>query len=1019
MDPYLNQILEIYNVIKAGIDNTAIAQATQLAEKIYQDPQSIQSLLTILSNNYDLFCRKNAAIALRRAVIVHNQMINDQTKTAMVQQLLQVLQNETNPDLQKNIKQVISKLKTIQSQQLILEFANRSLESGNQNLLVSSLMLVKSLDLDELPQFTQFFISLIRQGLNLPSPIPALDLAFRIGNGLLSQEQEVRFFMAQVWNQMLAVIPQCFGNQYMLAYFDRKIYDSFENDAEYADPASIIDQILPLVGNPEVPIEAQPFLAKMVGSAIGAPGASQELSSTEIVPEIIQRFFRLSAALFNPQDQLSLSGVDVFEDICEAFTFDEFFLNTLINATDELYSNPNTRPGIILSFGHLISFKSEDISEQFSYIVPLFAQSCLDQTRLVRDSAAYAISELSEEYFKEIDEYFEELATSILKSLTIEYSQDMILALTKLFEYSSNTDPIFEDAYKLLITWLANSPESVQQILFPCLSELCIHSKSLIQQHFEEVFQLMNQFIFNTDKQYLAEPSIDCLSHLAITCRELFAPHALQFAQFIAPFMVNEQESLQILALQAFGRIVQFHSSKIEALLPQIIPVLLQIGAKDLGPQFVAEYFRFQQLESTGEATFYLEIEEDNKDKISPYAIPALALSLLASISYEFPSILAPIIGDVINEIQLQAKLASQDAMDITCKAMVYFIEAIAKTDIDHSQIALIFSEIALNMIKTTNELETAGESFNVLAEIVRAFGAYSLGQNFNVLCEVLQDFFNGKLICQEDEFKYNEELFYPIVKMFNEMIASFGPKAPELLGKFVPVLLQMLESKKSDFISFAIQTLGQFVEDCATQLPVDILQKIFQIAVTGLQRNNDECVYVLNQFTTGAPEFLKQYTGQLIQILFTKIKQKHKKSVSYLSFLDNVVALIGEIRRNVLGDEFPIQQFLVPCLNHMPAVEDQTVNLDMMNFYVWLAEKTNCQPMDLFASVAIKLFAAPREEIGGIAEDDSGILQRVLQILFNILKQLPNAEEFVTVVCNGDAIKVQRVKETLANVPQ
>ena len=86
-----------------------------------------------------------------------------------------------------------------------------------------------------------------------------------------------------------------------------------------------------------------------------------------------------------------------------------------------------------------------------------------------------------------------------------------------------------------------------------------------------------------------------------------------------------------------------------------------------------------------------------------------------------------------------------------------------------------IFIQICLNMIKTTNEIEVAGESFNVLGEIVRVFKVEIFSNKFEELQIILKQFFEGKLLCQENIFEYIEELFEPISNLICEIIYSIG----------------------------------------------------------------------------------------------------------------------------------------------------------------------------------------------------------------------------------------------------
>ena len=154
------------------------------------------------------------------------------------------------------------------------------------------------------------------------------------------------------------------------------------------------------------------------------------------------------------------------------------------------------------------------------------------------------------------------------------------------------------------------------------------------------------------------------------------------------------------------------------------------------------------------------------------------------------------------------------------------------------------------------------------------------------------------------------------------------------------------------------------------------------------------------------------------LELLLEKLKNPPKRGGGDLAFIDNVVAVIGEIRRNILKDEFPIQQFAELCLNNMPAQNDTSVNLDMMYFYEWMAAVMSCKPVATFATIPIKLFMLPSDQIGGISEDDSGLLQRIGMIMVQCLAEMgQGAEAFILNICENDPIKAQRVQQTINSV--
>lgn len=1022
---YRDQLISIFHSLQSNPTNEIISASNELVNQILKKSSSIYSCLSIILNPPDLYSQIQSLILFRRIFILYKSEFSEEVLYKFSEQFLNFLvEIHPNEIICNHIKHIFSQIVRRSNQQLILEFAYSVYQNDDLNLLPSALKLLKTIEIDtsEIQEYHRFFIDIIQKGIDKGFYVCSINFAFHFGelyleNINISENDETIAFLENLWNHIITIIPNFFEDERMLNYFQHEIACLI--DSIYANPRIVIETLLPFIGNLNLSVSTQKILIDIIGTAINCSNAADYFEEEELIPMIFHQFYTLSGMLFNSEDPLSMSDADLFEDLCAAFSKSENFVEYLINNTDELCLNINTVPSVLLSFGYLIEFRNQYITEQLDYIVEIISKFISNESKLIRDSIAFLILKLSDEYNGEIDEYFEILSKSIFLSFNVEISQDMILALTHLFKASNDTDCIFEEAYNFLFNHLINSSEPIQQILFPCFSELCIHSNKLVKTYFKEIININYEFISNRNN--LIDLSIDCLSQLSVSCRDIFQSEVNTFANFLINNFDNQQENIQVLSLESFGKLIQFHHKQIESLLSELLPKLILLGNKNLYEKYFEEFKyldKIQELNEINETTFEIE-EEDNNDKLSTYAIPALSLSLIGSISLHYPNILENNIKNIVEGIKIQSKLPIQDSMCITCKAMYLITKSIQlipnyEKYNDFQESIQIFIDICLNMIRSTNEIEVSGESFNVLGEIVRVFKIEIFSNKFEELQILLRQFFEGKLICQENMFEYIEELFEPISNLICEIIYSIGADSVKYLNYILEILLNKLEDKDYEIRQFSLTILSQFIQDCSSELPEEILNKIYRVSINGLNKGDSVSVFTINQFTSGATEFLIPYSNELLELLYKKLTNKKFKSRKYNEFIDDIVALIGELQHHIFKDNFPIDVFLKPCLSNMPAKEDRSSNLDMMRFYVWLASKTNFQPIEDFGKVAIKLLCQPIEDIGGIAEDDSGILQDVIKILIEILKQIENPQNFISMVCEEDNFKVQRVLETI-----
>ena len=1019
MEEVGNSFLQIFDALMHG-DNELISQATKAGELLLQNPLSATCLVQMIIQPPNLFCKKMAAIFLRRFIKMHKNEISDPSQ--IVSPILNLLLNEQDFDIMLHIINAIYLFDDKNSQFLMFQFAQNAANSGQKNLLMAAVMLCKELEFDLFPQQFDFFYQLIEQGMQNLEPTHVIELAFSFGDFIDNENND---FFEKVWNFAISYVCQHLDDVVNIKTIISNInfcYEPHPNISPFAKPEPILSQFIQIIGNENVDVEVQTALCTTISLALDIEGVLDNFNIEELYTTLLQKFFMVSALAYCPTDDLSVSDVGVFSEICYYFAEDPTFLDIVFSLVDTYFAQPSTRPGVLLIFRDILGEMVDDIKDNLPTISTYLIQSVNDQSKLVRDCAASAICEFASCYYSEMNDYVFDMTNAVLTSLNAEMSQDMVLALCEILTNSSDTNSVFPLVFPFLMDRMKQLHEAGLQLLFPCFTELCSHSEKEIKLVFNDVVNMLFHTIHTNE--FLIENCVKCLASICVTSSDLFAPYVDQFVQLINQYLQSGNESLQTLALLSYGKVLENHAQKVEPLIPQLIEYLIKIGSQDLSKNLRDEILEFQQQQELllqgGKLEFEINEEDDDNTRLSPYAIPSLGLSVLCSIAMRFPQIIPNYLGQIMECLKIQMNNVSDDSMYTLCKAISLLATGISKITLPNkNEVSAQLCQWTLKIICVAKEIETAGGAIDATAHIIDCLGAASIGdENQNLLLNQINAILDGNLECQQNNKQYIVELHDIFCDLINYLIASLGNNAPQVLSPFLQRIINLATDKKhSDFRDFGIRILGQLVEYSSSQLPRDLKENILMYVIAGIQKNSRFAAYSLNQFTNGDSELLLPKINDIMNILYQKLIAKEKKAITYIEFIDNIVATIAEIRRNVLHDNFPIQQFASLCLSKMPARQDPSVNLDMMNFYVWLSQAMHEQPADEFAAVGIRLFMQPRESIGGIAEDDSGVLQNVAVITTRCLQQIPNANQFIQNICGNDEFNVQRALSVVNSV--
>jgi len=1021
----IEQLCNNYDSLLTG-NNDLIQQATENLQIIYNDPSCIEALFGVLARNKSNH-RQQAALALKRALKNHKGAI--ERKIIFFETLYEYAIVENDSTIQRNIVDSMVELIDSQSQEylditsLIIQNSSHALSNQNPNVLNTSLLLLSNLDLDELKNQKDFFEELIMKGLELSDPSPSIEFGFMYGSIMqyCEEEEEDISFYKNLWEQVIQMLLSPI-NSYFFDFLVANMSHQLEGGSPFADALVLFNSLFPYIGCNEVDPISQLQFSKLIDQCFEYEEVSDYIIENGILDNLVQRYFLLSSYLYVEEDTLALSNVDVFSSLSSHFVeFDEF-ISLLFDSVHELFENPQTRPAVILSLTHCFEHAIDNFIENLDDIVNLIVQALKDDSQLVRDSASFAIGSFASEFETYIDDYTDIFANSIIDSFENDGNQssELIYSLTEVFNHSTDTDGIFERAYTFLMGLIGEADKSWQLTLFQCNVALCKSAKKMITSHFEEVFDMMAGIINNISDEstFLIGPSVESLAHIALNSREQFVNNAVSYGGILCNLLNAEDNDIIISTLKSIGHVAMDLPECFTENLSTICNRLLEIGSKDNDKDLAEDIIKFQQRQTelalTGETQFDIDVEDENenKDGFSQYSIPALALSALCAILLRYPDSFKLYWEQILNYIEIQASSHEADTIDVSCRAMSLFSEALTHAQIEYNTPCSMIVNYSLRIIDSSNTASSVASALTVLRSVISNCGISSINERQDDVLIRLMQFFNGQLPVQSNSEIH--DIYEAVGLLIQEMIVGLHNHASEVFKKFIPVLLKLASHKQLAFREFALPILGYLVEEAGNTMEEYELETILSYSIAAAKKGMASGFYVINQFTTGSPDTLKPVMNEIITILKDKLQDKKKKGENYRLLLDRCVGCAGEIERNIMQDSFPYSDFHKICLESMPAKVDPSENHGMMRFFIQFCNVFNLNPPEIFLRPLIRVFSSPREELGE-ALTTSELYIQIKSILINLLNMVPNSNKIITEVCGSDEIRIQRLHNEIS----
>lgn len=1053
MEEFTQQLLAVYEAQVSG--NTELIQQTyEFIEQANQNPAIIRANLQILQTSTHPIIKSHAALSLAKHNSTFVEQFSPEEKTEFGQQIIGLIANELNYDIQRYLAIAFETLDLDEIAPVLLEFTQNAMKALQENnnaqtqaVMTAAILLLQSKNY-EILEHINFVREAILLGLNLPNPHPAYVLAFNIGTAhlhMLFEQMQDQFeapeedgdfdpatealketedcqFFKTVFENSLTRLEENINNAEVFEPLYNLIYkcvgDS-EDEHVFVDPFLIINHFMPMIANDNISIQAQTQFANLINRTLNYIGITDSLMDSELAFQLFDQYLQLSALIFeeNSEDSLAMSPINIFEDLCTAFGQYSDFVDHALSCQENV--EQQHYPGLLLAYSYLFKGQAVDYEGNIARIVELIEFLGSADSLLARDIACLSISNLADVFGSLLDDYLEDLTNACItifeQSAETELSPEPLISLRDLFESVSDTDPVFLFTYENLVRYLRDVDPRFHMLIFQCIVTLIYRANQCVTQHYEEIKTQLFSFLESCAQgnTFLIPSIISAISKVSMHCPERFAPELTNFMQLIIPLLDQDDNDIKVEVLHFIGSMAFRYKTNFKDVFPGLIDKLFEIGSIDTTASLPEEVqLRLQQI-MNGEVDD--EEEEENARYNSIVALPAIALhELTALLMNSEPEVIAMYGDRMIEYCSMQMASKNSDAQYNSSEALAKFAQVCGQTGVNAEHWTPRIIEEACKIMSRDSDPSVVSPAAELLISVVQWIGARRIGEDMAAIIGKVSDFMSGKLeACQYMDD--SEELLDSFSKLFQTLICEYDSNAVASLGALIPQTMNWLTSKKPIFRSFALPVMGCFVEYDGKDLPVEVLQTVYQYAMARTMNNDPNGAWVLNEFTTGATEFLRNYAGEVFEHFKSKLALPPKRAESFKEFMQRVVSVIGELQRIFFGDEFALEpEDVKRCLQNMPSTIDESENLGLGRFYLWLLDKYSSIGVEDFARAGIRFLMMSDEEIGDqlMVADFFG---RFVTSIGQVVSMLPNRDEIIAQECLNVEEKIARFNSFFA----
>ena len=832
-----------------------ITDANQQLTEFIRQPENIELLLLILQNHEieDLFFLQQISILLKN--IIRNNREYDFNQ--YIPAIFEIIQFQTNKTVQETL---ISSLSLIEStttgKGFLNEILNNALSEGEYTEQTSRYIqiLAESNEIID-GNLINEYLSLVNIGIENGFYYYSLLLGYKIIEDDYDDEEFVNFlynttflFIQQNANKEINQVINILDN--LLIIFDKCYPIEYFPLIQY-----FIEYIQQNEGS-----KLSPIFCNVMSYSINCSISNGVEFSTEDELNIylacldlsVQKYLELS------NDFATINDIDFFTCVFYFSQTNPEFITEMFKFISQLDENKDYIASFILSF--TCSFQSitkEFLEEIHESILQLLLNSLISPKRLVVESSVYSFRVLFEyQPFIFNSEILESFSTNIIQSLTkFSLSNDYLDCFQSFFKGFKLDDDLIFKYFECFSSNINENDLYNTSFILQCISPLLLNSKSFVQSHYPEIYELLTQNFLMEGNDYLKPYLFQCFASLSIQAPNLFLPNSQSIIEYLAQYILNDDNEISNQSLKSISKILSNCSSGID-------------------PSLIIE-----------EITQILSIEETNQ---YTYALSLSVLVYIANLYKDHNSELLPLIESTFETIF--SRINSENSENLLL---------VARSLINYAQLCEQYESIPSNVIEIAKIFLEQDIYSVTIAEVFSAFVPLIQTSNHDLIAEILNTFlplfFNNDLPNGQG-IDTDESTLHSIISFIIRIsIQELDTESFSFFSQLMEVLIQQLETDSLAIKEFILEICGQLFEMHAPDEYLEILPTIINASIESISNLSQKCCYTLQQICIGNPQSLIDFSQQIMEISISLIQENLEKS----PFYDNLLGLLITLSLN------------------------------------------------------------------------------------------------------------------------
>jgi hypothetical protein len=344
--------------------------------------------------------------------------------------------------------------------------------------------------------------------------------------------------------------------------------------------------------------------------------------------------------------------------------------------------------------------------------------------------------------------------------------------------------------------------------------------------------------------------------------------------------------------------------------------------------------------------------------------------------------------------------------------AIIFLSAGLKKLNARPPELIDCFSVALRRLMDETREVQTFDWSLSAFAQLVRDLGIDCLAAHLPAVVDILQSGLQGLLPCLE-----GGAFSLDLRGSFSEAIDAIVTADHALFAPLLPHVLALAQGRDADLKEFAVSVLADYAA-AARPVPPDFVHALFELALdvcAGPERS--EGFVAIATLARAAPELAREFVPAIVQRISERISvARRPKSDGRIRALECAIACLGTVVIDLIGDGFPVGDYVGRVLPWIPAEFDSTQNEQLMTFFLWIANRPGAlqQWGAELCGVLVRLFAQSPAHLAkcGIEEER---LQELRAIFARIVRMIPRGEDVCVRFCRGRQAGLKFVRDALA----